>query len=325
MQRDLSTNSGASVENELSQFLAERYGLSAASLTPAPRGFFGETWRVEASGGPYLLKLDRWAYHRPVFRRGLLAAQRLLSSGLEFLAPLVRGLGGELSFPFRDGDLALFGFVEGVHTEDYPLGELFCRLARVYRVEAGDLPLPREDFSPRALRHFEALTASLDRTTPDGALALSLFGEHAPFLAHVRERLLLFSQACRRGDPGPIVLTHGDAGGNCIVGPDRFTVIDWDEAMLAPPERDAWFFMHRGRQTREIEEALARGGFPYVLRPERFAFYCYASVFYYLGEFLEALACGGEDQKPAIREKLSAFFSSWVLTQLSAADRLPPP
>lgn len=48
--------------------------------------------------------------------------------------------------------------------------------------------------------------------------------------------------------------------GNCIVGADRFTVIDWDEAMLAPPERDAWFFMHRESRTRAIEEALAAAG-----------------------------------------------------------------
>lgn len=28
----------------------------------------------------------------------------------------------------------------------------------------------------------------------------------------------------------------------------------------APPERDAWFFMHRESQTRAIEEALAAAG-----------------------------------------------------------------
>lgn len=324
MPQSFSTDCSVPVENRLSPFLCSRYGLAEAALVPAERGFFGETWRVEAPGGPYFLKLDRWAYHRPVFRRGLLAQERLLSAGLDFLPPLLRGTDGALSYPFEDGDLALFGFVPGDHTEDYPIGELFSRLGRAYRVEAGDLPLPREDFEPRSLWRFEELVRSLDGGTPDGALALSLFRENADFLAHVRERLLAFSRVCRRGDPGPIVLTHGDAGGNCMVGPDRFTVIDWDEAMLAPPERDAWFFMHRERQTRAIEEGLARAGFPYRLRPERFAFYCCASVFYYLGEYLEALACGGEEQKGAVRTKFSAFFSSWIRTQLAAADRLSP-
>ena len=324
MQNGFSTVSGSTVENRLALFLSERYGLAVCSLRAAPRGFFGETWRVEAPGGPYFLKLDRWAYHRPVFRRGLLAADRLLGAGLDFLAPLIRGTDGALWYSFEDGDLALFGFAEGEHTEDYPLGELFSRLARAYRVKADDLPLPREDFTPRALLRFEKNAAALDESTPDGALALSLFRENAALLGQIRDRVLVFSEVCRRGDPGPVVLTHGDAGGNCIVGPDRFTVIDWDEAMLAPPERDAWFFMHRESQTRAIEEALARGGFPYRLRRERFAFYCYASVFYYLSEYLEALACGKEEQKPAIREKFRGFFTSWIRTQLAAAGLVSP-
>lgn len=313
---------GLAYRQELLRFLAGAYGLPAGELRPAPRGFFGETWYVSAGGGRYFCKIDYWDYHKGMYERSFPVMQRLLESGLTFLPPLVRGKGGELCFPFRGGVLGLFGLAEGEQREDYPLGELFSRLGRVYQVDAGGLALPREDFAASSLAEFRALAAGLGQGGGFCREAAAVLQRRAPLLQEKAARLLAFARQCR-AEPCPLVITHGDAGGNCLVGPGSFTIVDWDSPMLAPPERDAWFFMHRPAQVRQVEEALAEAGFPYRLSFPRFAYYCYFSLFYYLCEHLKALACAPEAARAGRLQKLSDFFSGWIFTQMETADALP--
>lgn len=37
-------------------------------------------------------------------------------------------------------------------------------------------------------------------------------------------------------------ITHGDAGGNCILSKEQLFLVDWDSCLLAPIERDAWIY-----------------------------------------------------------------------------------
>jgi hypothetical protein len=63
-------------------------------------------------------------------------------------------------------------------------------------------------------------------------------------LEHDWNQLLGLVQACQAAAWTP-VLTHGDGlGDNIIVGDDgRLHLVDWDGLMLAPAERDPWFFL----------------------------------------------------------------------------------
>jgi hypothetical protein len=43
-----------------------------------------------------------------------------------------------------------------------------------------------------------------------------------------------------------MVITHGDPGGNTLVKtPSDLYLIDWDDILLSPPERDTWFFQNK--------------------------------------------------------------------------------
>jgi thiamine kinase-like enzyme len=49
---------------------------------------------------------------------------------------------------------------------------------------------------------------------------------------------------CRNQNP-ELVLSHGDIPGNVMIrSHDDLTVIDWDELILAPVERDIWMTRH---------------------------------------------------------------------------------
>ncbi len=42
-------------------------------------------------------------------------------------------------------------------------------------------------------------------------------------------------------DPGPVVITHGEIHpGNVMATSEGWMIVDWDTALVAPPERDLW-------------------------------------------------------------------------------------
>ena len=56
---------------ELKTLIQREYGLSATSIVPAKRGYYGETWRVDTGGGRYFLKLDDSPEHQTKYRDSL--------------------------------------------------------------------------------------------------------------------------------------------------------------------------------------------------------------------------------------------------------------
>lgn len=42
---------------QLKKAIYEQYGISAVEITPAERGYYGETWKIHA-GSDYFLKMD---------------------------------------------------------------------------------------------------------------------------------------------------------------------------------------------------------------------------------------------------------------------------
>jgi spectinomycin phosphotransferase len=85
------------------------------------------------------------------------------------------------------------------------------------------------------------------------------------------------------------VITHGDAlGNNLITGRDgRLYLIDWDEPMLAPAERDTWFYLHSSAAA-EAFLARYRQAFPtHHPDPSRARFYLFRRFFEDLTGYLE--------------------------------------
>ena len=55
----------------LKDTIYERYGIVAAEITSANRGYYGETWKVRADSGCYFFKMDYLSFHQKRFRQGL--------------------------------------------------------------------------------------------------------------------------------------------------------------------------------------------------------------------------------------------------------------
>jgi len=291
----------------LSNFIRREYSLDVTSLAPASRGFYGETWRMEASGSSFFLKLVYFTAHQGVYERSFPVIEHLCNHGIDFISRIVKTADKRLFTRFDGAVLGLFEWIDGknVETDETKIPE-FDMLARVYAVPISGINIPREDFAGiSADGFFEQWSATTD------ARINSLLEKNRAMLEYRAQRLSYFAGLCR-GDDSHFYITHSDAGGNFIVAKDKYYIVDWDGAILAPPERDAWVTGYRDWAKELFQQSLRRHGIDYTLRSERLAYYGYHMFFYWLtwltwyGRF----------------EEIVDFFNTYNAERVEYADKL---
>ena len=184
-------------------------------------------------------------------RAAFLTASALRDSGAAFVVAPVKTIGGDVLRPIGNRyAAALYPFIAG-HVHDF--GDTFPAAERdqVLRLIGALHTSPAvlwenamvEDF---ALAQRDEIARALDEvsapweTGPYGERARSWFELRANRIEHILgERDRLAEQA--RGRPERMVLTHGEPHpGNLIETSDGWLLVDWDTALVAPPERDLW-------------------------------------------------------------------------------------
>lgn len=304
--------------DHLTKMITDEYSISAQRIIPAKRGFFGETWRLQTDRADYFMKIDYWEYHREAYRKSLPVIDFMTNQGISFIPRIIKTKSGELSCRFNDSVVAIFDFVDGENTEDYPIARLFEYLIHIYKLDSSEIALERETFDTVVLDIFNSLKANIQlpqRIMDELQKKTELISQYA-------KRLRLFSDICKK-DTENFHITHGDAGGNCILHENDFHIIDWDSLKLAPIERDAWFFICDDKQLDAIHTVLFHSGVEYKLNPDRLCYYCYYSFFHYLTEYLQTiLFARSEGQKQNVTYNLSEYLTSgWIFNQLQIADR----
>ena len=312
----------------LREFIEKSYGLRGCGLGASERGWYGEAWIVSCADGKYFAKVIADTGHIARYRRSFAVIGHMRANGIDFISEPVPALNGGYCLDFEDGVIGLFRFVEGVHTEEYPLEDLMALLARTYSVPTEGPDVPREDFGLEMLAEAERSVRMLIAAQESSPLAKgaveAIRGCEAVF-RHCGERLLAAAEVCRR-DLSGFVLTSGDVGGNVIINDGRMTIIDWDDMRIAPPERDLWFYMQDMEQIWLIERALTACGFAWRMKPERLVYYCCQRWFFYVCEYARAVLAGGVIGEAAL-QGLRAYLAEDNFTYdcLAAADALKLP
>ncbi|HEX7189360.1 MAG TPA: phosphotransferase [Actinomycetes bacterium] len=229
------------------------FGVDLASVDAVSHGadVAAQLWRaVAADGTPYAVKLTGGGT-----TAGLLVTAHLAELGVDGVAAPVRSRDGHLwteragrrlsVAPWVSDAQALAGGMSAAHWRSF--GALLSAAhATVVTGELADV-LPREDHTHDGLA---SLVRDLDarlHESPDGADDVTRAVADA-WCAGADRVALVLAQADRlgaalRGRDARHVVCHGDPHlGNLLVGDGGAVwLVDWDDAVLAPPERDLMF------------------------------------------------------------------------------------
>ena len=270
---------------ELTAALTREWGVAVARLDHAPVGFGSHHWIArDPSGGRWFVTVDdleigRFAAaetHDDAYARlgrALAAARALRQTGAGFVVAPVPTAGGRPVV--RLGPrwaVAVYPHVEGTSFrwdewtgDDHRHGVLDMVVgvhaaSPVVREQAGvdDLSVPRRDAVAAAL------TGPPTGDGPYAGRTAALLAEHAD---QVAARYARYDERTAGVDRSRDVLTHGEPHpANSMRTAAGWRLIDWDTALIAPPERDLWLL---GDQMTDAY-ARATGTDP---RPEVLALY----------------------------------------------------
>jgi aminoglycoside phosphotransferase (APT) family kinase protein len=281
----------------LKALLPRDYGVDAVSVAPARRGFVAQTFDARLADGRrvFVKWLPAWAdeLRASAMRDGLAVAEGLARLGLAVTSPW-RTLGGDLCTKLDGRIVAVFDFIEGQPGQvldqrmgpvafNFEFEALVALLAQVHlATETLDIALPPEtfalDFAPAFERAFAAAFAA--STSAERAALQAQLAPHRRQIELDWVDLRSMAEACRRGNWRP-VLTHGDlSGDNLMLGVDgRLYALDWDYPLLAPVERDAWFFTCDPEAEAAFLEAYGRACPGYAVDPLLRRFYLFSRFF----------------------------------------------
>jgi spectinomycin phosphotransferase len=240
-------------EENLRFCLQEHYGLMPASLEFLPLGLDTRSavYRVMSEQlVPYLLKVSSGSLYEP----GCFVPRYLCDQGISsVVAPVLTKrdslwAGFEdwvmIVYPFLDGDTSWTGMSDEHWRE---VGTIFKRIHQVALPFQWFQSLRKETFDPaeyvRRVRAFEIQYIGARGDGDFSARSLrSSWTAHRPIIDAAVTSLEELARALQRRS-GPYVLCHADLHpANLIRNPDgQVFVIDWDDVMLAPKERDFIF------------------------------------------------------------------------------------
>jgi spectinomycin phosphotransferase len=318
------------------------YGIPATALTFLPIGCNSLAWayRAEtADGRTYFLKL-RKGIGNPA---GLQIPRHLRDDGVaHVIAPIptsTRSLWADVD----EFALILYPFIDGTSGRDHGMTERHwvtygAVLRQIHDAELApelERQLRRETFTP----DWGDVVRRLD--THVGARRFRDVGERelgAFWLARRSEIRALLDRAevlgrrLRDTEP-PLVLCHADihTWNVMIDTADRFWIVDWDEAVLAPRERDLMFVV--GGIVRGLVGQREQGWFfdgygPTAVDPLALAYYRYAWAVGDIGGFGESVFLipdtGEVTKRDAVAKLISLFDPGNIVALAYAADRFDP-
>jgi len=222
-----------------------QYGLAADSIEFLPVGWTAAAYVLRVGGERYFLKLWPGGHGADAAVGRLPFVQRLGSSGFRarVAVPLPTKT-GQLSARLPAGVMVLTPFLPGTTLPGWPdwpsavLTELGRTLVELHAFEAGPVLPFRERFSVEIADELRLHLADKVVRPFRGELLDQL------------DRLTDLQKSARKavaGRPGGgLVACHTDlTGDNVLVAPDgRLSVLDWDEARLAPAEQDLALLLH---------------------------------------------------------------------------------
>ena len=303
--------------------LATDYGLFASAISFLPIGHDAHAWAYRADtrdGASYFLKVRR----RITNEAGLMIPHFLHDRGVARVVAPLAATDGTLWATAGDYALVVCPFLGGAtglsagmtERQWIEYGATLRSIHEVAPSTAVETLLRRDDFVPdgaAAIRALDTHVASATFDDPGRSLIAEFWLERRELIRSLVERAEELGSRLAAAAP-PLVLCHADVHTNNVLldGDDHVWIVDWDETMLAPRERDLMFVIGgiASSFVSPAQERLFLVGYGSVaVDALALAFYRYAWATADIGAFGEQLFVR-EDLGPLDRREAVERFQS---------------
>lgn len=268
----------------------------------------------------------------------------LFDCGISQIIAPISTQSGQLSSPVGEFNLILYPFIDGdngweVDLEDQDWVAFGQALKKIHTVK---LPstlaarIPHEKYSSywrERVKGFQTQVETTQFTDPEAAGLAKLLNEKKSVVNHLIQRAEDLGTVLSAQVPNE-VLCHSDIHvGNTLMSnmADILYIVDWDQPILAPKERDLMFIgggLGGGGHTPEQEEKLFYEGYGQIeINPVVLAYYRYERVVQDIAAYSEQLLLtdeGGEDRAEGLRQISSQFLPGAVIDMAYRTEqRLP--
>lgn len=232
--------------------LNSKYGIAANTLTLLPLGadMNASVYKVESHDGQsYFVKLKH-GHHSDISVKLLALLQ---ASGIQQIIPPIKTIDGELSHCTNDSTFIVYPFIDGQNGFCCNLNDAqWVALGKTLK-QIHDLDVPqsiidqirKETYSSKWRDVVRSLDVQIDNDLGGDETALkfqAFMKEHREIIRRLVNRAEALCQKIQK-ESQKFVLCHSDIhGGNVLIdGNGAIFIVDWDDPILAPKERDLMF------------------------------------------------------------------------------------
>jgi spectinomycin phosphotransferase len=313
-------------DEEIVSCLQDEYGLNVAQVAFLPLGADRNTavYRVVTDDETsYFLKL-----RGGVFDETSVALPKFLSDqGIEQIIPPLMTKTGLLWTSLDAFKVILYPFVEGHNGYEFNLSDRHWDAfgTALKLIHTAEVPLAlishiaQETYSPKWRETVKTFLERVEEDAFDDPVAIRL----ATYLRAKRDEIIdlvrraeHLAQALQVQSP-ELIVCHSDIhAGNVLLGTNgTFYIVDWDEPILAPKERDLMYIggglMGAGHTPKEEETLFYRAYGPTQIDPIALAYYRYERIVQDIAVYCEQLLLtneGGEDREQSLHYLKSIFL-----------------
>lgn len=302
--------------------LEAHYGIQVTGIREAPRGFAGETYFVDTAGGPSLFfKIMRDPRRYAFFLHGLQVTEALKAEGIGFIPSLIPTADGERNIMTGGAPAALYERLDARHTWDFDREDAFRKLAAIYKASERFPERGRfwqESFGDGFIARFERQWRDFAENQPATEEAVrirQLIEPHGEFLSRCPEIAARATAASRKAGTA-FRLTHSDFTNNVLVADnDEQFLIDFDEAMFGPLERDGFMCVAPEDDISGLWHEVMEEAFPgYRSNPAFIRYYLYERFMVDLATFMhESVHHPDPRHRAKLVDSTRDYLVEWML------------
>lgn len=322
-------------DNQILTCLNASFGIQAQTISFLPIGNDSNAWvyRIEAHTNDYFLKVRKGTVNLAVLK----TPHYLQESGIKNVIAPIASQSGELYVPLQNFSLILYPWIHSETTSAWDVtlsddqwqswGNIMRTIHQTPIPDDLSQLIPTETFVCKWNDIFNRVNALIQTSTFNNTIqqqTANFWRTNQPTINHIyRRQQNLGTQL--QAQAHTFVICHADIHkANIMIDKhDEIHIVDWDEVIIAPIERDLMFFVSDGHDPHKVN-AFLRGYGDMEVNHTALAYYRYEWVIQEFGDYGERIFLNDDlsdvEKQSAFHEFKQLFDAGDVIDLAFQAD-----